>query len=526
LPGRVTFAFSKEVSVSSPKLARTDQHTNRSIWNAGEPAPFVPLERNEQCDVCVVGAGIAGLTIAYFLAREGRSVIVLEKNSTGQGETINTSAHLSNVIDAGYREIERYHGEHGSRLAANSHNAAIAAIESIVHKESIDCEFSRTDGYLFLDSSDSSKALEDEFDAARRAGVDVEKSHNPLIPLANDFCLRFPNQAKFHAGKYIHGLASAARKAGVRIFTGTEVGEVRDGPPVHVRTIHGSSVAAPFAVVASNTPFNDRVAMHTKQAAYRTYIIGVPIPSATIHDALYWDTADPFHYVRLAKLVDNGKSRDILLIGGEDHKTGQIEEIENRFARLLSWGRTHFGDLGDPEFRWSGQIMDSADGLAFIGRNPGDPNVFIVTGDSGVGLTHGSIAGILITDLIQRRSNPWETLYDPSRKMVRAAAEFARENLNTAAQYADWLTAGDVTDPNEIRPGSGAIVRHGLTKIAVYRDDSGALHRYSAVCPHLGGIVAWNPTESSWDCPCHGSRFDCFGKVLNGPAADPLKAAF
>jgi glycine/D-amino acid oxidase-like deaminating enzyme/nitrite reductase/ring-hydroxylating ferredoxin subunit len=511
--------------VSSPKLARTDRHTNRSIWNSREPARLVPLKTNEECDVCVVGAGIAGLTVAYFLAREGRSVIVLEKNSVGQGETINTSAHLSNVVDAGYRKIERYHGERGSKLAANSHTAAITAIETIVQNESIDCEFTRTDGYLFLDSSDSPKVLQDEFDAARRAGVDVGMSHKPPIPVANDFCLRFPNQAKFHAGKYIEGLASAAKKAGVKIYTGTEVGDVQGGTSAHVAAINGSSVSAPVAVVASNTPFNDRVAMHTKQAAYRTYVIGVPIPSGTILDALYWDTADPFHYVRLARTVDNGTSRDILLIGGEDHKTGQAEEIENRFARLLSWGRTHFGDLADPEFRWSGQIMDSMDGLAFIGNNPGDPNIFIVTGDSGVGLTHGTIAGILVTDLILGRSNPWETLYDPSRKMVRAAAEFARENLNTAAQYADWLTAGDVADPAEIRPGSGAIVRDGLTKIAVYRDDSGALHRCSAVCPHLGGIVAWNPTESSWDCPCHGSRFDPYGKILNGPAAAPLKPA-
>jgi hypothetical protein len=299
-----------------------------------------------------------------------------------------------------------------------------------------------------------------------------------------------------HAGKYVEGLASAAKRAGARIYTGTEVGEVQGGASAHVMTTNGISVIAPFAVVASDTPFNDRIAMHTKQAAYRTYMIGVPVPSATIYDALYWDTADPFHYVRLVKTVDSEKSRDVLLIGGEDHKTGQTEEIENRFARLLSWGQTYFGDLGHPEFRWSGQIMNSMDGLAFIGRNPGDPNVFIVTGDSGVGLTHGTIAGILITDLIQGRRNPWETLYDPSRKMVRAAAEFARENLNTAGQYVDWLSAGDVADPAEIRPGSGAIVRDGLTKIAVYRDDSGALHRCSAVCPHLGGIVAWNPTES------------------------------
>ena len=264
--------------------------------------------------------------------------------------------------------------------------------------------------------------------------------------------------------------------------------------------------------------------MHTKQAAYRTYAIGVPVPLDSIPKALYWDTEDPFHYLRLQRIDDGKNSRDILMIGGEYHKTGQADELENRFARLLSWGRTHFLGLPEPEFRWSGQIMDSMDGLAFLGRNPGDePNVYIATGDSGVGLTHGTIAGILITDLIMGRENPWTSLYDPSRKSVRAAFSFAEENLNVAAQYADWVTPGEVSSADEIKPGSGALLRRGLSKIAAYRDDSGKLHERSAVCPHLGCIVAWNGTERSWDCPCHGSRFDPHGKVLNGPAISPLE---
>lgn len=482
------------------------------------------LIKNEKCDVCIVGAGIAGLTVAYFLAREGKSVIVLEKNAIGQGETIHTSAHLSNAIDAGFREIERYHGQRGARLAAESHTAAIRAIETIVQDESIDCDFRRVKGYLFLGSKDSPKVLEDELEAAQRAGLDARMDPKATLPSVKGPCLCFPEQAQFHAGKYIEGLARAVRGAAAKIFTGTEVNEVRGGKTAEIKTTDGKTISAAFVIVASNTPFNDRVAMHTKQAAYRTYVIGVPVPRDTIPEALYWDTEDPFHYVRLAKIGSGAKSKDFLIIGGEDHKTGQTEEIENRFARLLSWGRTHFGDLGDPEFRWSGQIMDSADGLAFIGRNPGDEsNVFTVTGDSGVGLTHGTIAGILLTDLIMGRDNPWETLYDPSRKMVRAAFEFARENVNTAAQYRDWITPGDVSGPDEIKPGSGAVVRDGLSKIAVYKDEAGALHRCSAVCPHLGCIVAWNVTESSWDCPCHGSRFDPLGKVLNGPAVSPLE---
>ena len=182
--------------------------------------------------------------------------------------------------------------------------------------------------------------------------------------------------------------------------------------------------------------------------------------------------------------------------------------------------------VADPEFQWSGQVMNSIDGLAFIGRNPGDePNVYMATGDSGMGLTHGTIAGILIKDLILGRDNPWTTLYDPSRRSLRAALTFAEENLNVAVQYSTWITPGEVSTAEEIKFGAGTTLRRGLSKIAAFRDDTGKLHERSAVCPHLGCIVSWNPTERSWDCPCHGSRFGPTGEVLNGPAIGPLPPA-
>ncbi len=200
--------------------------------------------------------------------------------------------------------------------------------------------------------------------------------------------------------------------------------------------------------------------MHTKQAAYRTYVIGAEIPVGSIPPALYWGTEDPFHYVRVQRIGETDEARDILIIGGEDHKTGQMEDLENCYARLLSWGRSHVPGLPDPEFLWSGQIMDTVDGLAFIGRNPGDaPNVFIATGDSGVGLTHGTIAGMLLTDMILGRQNPWSILYDPARKSPLAALTFAKENLNVAAQYSSWVTPGEVASADEIHRGAGAVLR-------------------------------------------------------------------
>jgi Rieske Fe-S protein len=235
--------------------------------------------------------------------------------------------------------------------------------------------------------------------------------------------------------------------------------------------------------------------------------------------ALYWDTPDPYHYVRIQNVENKTGAYDLLIFGGEDHKTGQADDANRRFAALEKWTRTRFPMIEKIEFQWSGQVLEPVGGLAFIGRNPLDnDNVFIATGDSGNGMTHGTIAGILLTDLIMKRENDWEILYDPTRKTLRAAANFASENLNVATQYADLVTPGDVDSTDEIKPGEGAVIRRGLKKIAVYRDDSGALHERSAVCVHLGCIVDWNSKEKTWDCPCHGSRYDARGTVFQGPA--------
>lgn len=276
----------------------------------------------------------------------------------------------------------------------------------------------------------------------------------------------------------------------------------------------GGSVTANAVIVATNSPFNDRVAMHTKQSAYRTFVIGARVDESNVPRALLWDTVDPYHYVRLTH-DENGA---LLIIGGEDHKTGQEDDGINRFSRLEAWGKQHFPALGETVFRWSGQVLEPSDGLAFIGRNPNDESIYIATGDSGMGMTHGAIAGILLCDLVCGRDNAWSKLYDPSRQMTHSIVDFAQENLNVVAQFADWVKDGDVKSSDGIAAGEGAVLRRGLSKVAAYRDESGALHERSAVCPHLGCIVSWNSLEKSWDCPCHGSRFDVTGCVLNGPA--------
>ena len=502
----------------------SDSGHTTSIWMDTATVPSYPaLARDLRCDVCVVGAGIAGLSTAYLLGRAGRHVVVLDDGVVGGGESGRTTAHLTAALDDGYAAIERVHGELGARLAADSHRSAIDRIERIVLSEGIDCAFERVDGYLFLGAGDDESVLDEELEAAHRAGLSaVERvSRAPLGFFDTGVCLRYPDQAQFHVLRYLAGLARAIVRDGGQIYCGSHVTEVANGEPAHVTTADGRTVNADSLVIATNSPINDWVAMHTKQAAYRTYVVGARIPRGAVPRGLYWDTPDPYHYIRL----DSGTSRrdDVLIVGGEDHKTGQEDDPESRFRALEQWTRERFPMVRDFEYRWSGQVLEPVDYMAFIGRNPGDArHIFIATGDSGNGMTHGMIAGMLLTDLITERPNPWESLYEPSRISLRTASEFAKENLNVAAQYSDYLTPGDVARVDQIRRGTGAVIRRGPRKIAVYRAEDGALHERSAMCTHLYCIVEWNAVERTWDCPCHGSRFDAYGKVVNGPAVADL----
>jgi len=485
---------------------------HESVWSATAALPECgPLEENLHVDVCVIGGGIAGLSTAYHLCKAGRSVAVIDDGPLASGMTRMTTGHLSNMLDDRYFELEKLHGAEAIRVAADSHTAAIERIDEIVRREGIDCDFSRLDGYLFLAEGDKPETLERELDAAHRAGLKgVERVDRAPFQWDTGPALSFPRQGQFHPLKYLAGIAQAIRREGGRIFCHSHADHVEGGVP-GLAHVGKHVVTADAIVVATNVPINNLLAIHTKQAPYMTYVVGARVPAGSVPKVLAWDTGDPYHYIRLHD--------DVLIVGGEDHKSGQAHDSPQRYRKLEAWARKRFPMMQDVEFMWGGQVMEPADYLAFIGHNPMDhDNIYVATGDSGMGLTHGTIAGILLCDLILGRKNPWEKLYSPSRVPLKAAAELAREDLNMAAQYGDWLTGGDVASVDEIARDSGAILRRGLEKIAVYRDANAVLHERVAACPHLGCIVQWNPGEKTWDCPCHGSRFDAHGRVMNGPA--------
>lgn len=496
---------------------------SQSIWMEVLLPSFPSLDANMQSDVCIVGAGIVGLTCAYTLAKEGKSVIVLDQGPVAGGQTARTTGHLTWVLDDRFDELERLFGEEGSRIAAESHSAAIDYIEKIILEEHIDCDFERIDAYLFVPPQDSQDILDKEFIAIQKTGKEVQKASRAPFSASFDTgpCLQFPRQAQFHVLKYVQGLIKAILKYGGKIFNNTHVTHFEERFSCVTRTQSGAKVSSQSVIVATCTPINNRFFIHTKQAPYRTYVVATSLPKGSIPKALYWDTADPYHYIRIQKHLTD-PNLEWLIVGGEDHKTGQDSEVERKYDELEKWAKTRLPMIEKFEYRWSGQIFEPIDSLAFIGRNPGDKNTYIATGDSGNGLTHGTIAGILIPDLILGKNNLWTSLYDPSRKTLSAAGEFLHENLNVLQQYADWFTPGEIKKIEMLSPDEGVILREGIKKIAVYKDKQNNIHVNSAFCPHLGGCVRWNPGEKSWDCPCHGSRFNGFGTVMNGPAVSDL----
>lgn len=505
---------------------------NRSFWfeSAITPIAFEKLNNDIESDILIIGGGIAGLTTAYCLAKEGRNVILVEDGFIGSGETGRTTAQLTCALDDRYFELENTFGQPTSKLAAQSHTAAIEWIANTVKQHNISCYFKRVDGYLFSHASDTNENLQKEYKATQRAGLQTEML-NKIPSIAAEqvkWCIKFPNQAQFHILLYMKGLVDAFIQLGGKIYTETKAENItKEGA-----TANGFIIKANHIVVATNTPVNDWVTMHTKQWPYRSYVIAAKIQKGKLPYSLWWDTGDqdskwitkPYHYVRLEEL---NEQYDMLIAGGEDHRTGQADDEkikeEDRYNNLEAWTRKKFPAIEKIEFKWSGQVMEPVDSLAFIGKNPGDENIYIITGDSGNGMTHGTLGGMIIKDIINENENPWIKMYSPSRITLKSTGDYLHEVGNMVSQYADWFTAEDIKEASELKPGEGAIISSGMKKIAAFRDEQNSLHTCTAVCPHLGAILQWNADEKTFDCPMHGSRFTTEGKVINGPASTDLK---
>ena len=493
-----------------------------SPWAQPAESVRAPLEGTHEVDVAVVGAGITGLTAAHVLARSNLKVAVLDSRTVGSGETERTSAHLTELVDTRYHTLIGRFGRAGAQLVAWAQHLAIDSLATLIDQWSVPADFSRVTGYLYAETADQVDELRKELEACQSFGITASWTDDCPLPFATKGALKVERQAQFNPTPYVRALARTFVADGGLLHENSPVISVEDGSPCEVKTANGS-LRARSVILATHVPILNRVLLQTKLAAYRSYAIAAPLVRQGIASGLFWDMQTPYHYIR-SHVIDG---RAHLIVGGEDHRVGaEAGDEPQAFERLEAYVQEKFaGRVLEPSHRWSGQILESVDGLPLVGRDAAAKHVFVATGFAGNGITWGTLAGFVLADLLRDIENPWQELLDATRiKPLAGAKAFLTENVAFPQHYLlDRLKAAKPEEGlTALSPGQGDVFRIRGERMAVYKDPSGQLSACSAVCPHLGCLVHWNPSERSWDCPCHGSRFEPHGAVLNGPALTAL----
>jgi glycine/D-amino acid oxidase-like deaminating enzyme/nitrite reductase/ring-hydroxylating ferredoxin subunit len=494
-----------------------------SLWVDTAPETDYPvLTPRLHVDVAVLGGGIAGLTTALLLKRQGATVAVVEAGRVGAGVTAYTTAKVTSLHGIQYQSVEASFGADGARAYAEANEAGLGLVAGLIDELGIDCDFRRKPAFTYAEDASDLRTIEREVEAAKRAGLPASYTEETDLPWPVAGAVRVEDQAEFHPRRYLLRLAEAIPGDGSYVFERSRAIAVSGGEPVRVSTLRGE-LTADDVVVATHFPFLDRGGYFARMHPERSYGLGLYLKrGATAPQGMYLSTESPSHTVRSHPTARG----EIVIAGGESHKTGQGGDTAARVARLERWARERF-DVRSIEYRWSTQDNMPVDGVPFIGRlAPFQKRIWVATGFMKWGLTNGSAAALILSDLIAGRSNPWADLFDSTRfKPLASAKELVKENANVGMRFVgDHLGRPDARSVESLGPGEAGIVRRGAGKVAAYRTPEGELHTVSAVCTHLGCQVKWNEAETSWDCPCHGSRFHYTGRVIQGPAVSDLAA--
>lgn len=491
-----------------------------SAWIASGPAhpDFPPLDEDVRADVAVIGGGIVGITTALLLQEAGARVVLLEANRLAQGVSGHTTAKVSSQHGMIYARLRSRFGADGARTYAQANEEALRWIADRVVHDAIDCDFRRRPSYAYVTSASARSDVEDEARAAIEAGLAARLVETTPLPYPVEVAVRFEDQAEFHVTKYLLGLVDRLAGNGCRVFERSHAVEVDTDEHCAVKT-PGGRIVADQVVVATHYPFLDRSLAFARVHPQRSYAIlcriaGVP------PEGMFISADAPTRSIRGVPL----DADELLLVGGEGHRTGTGGDTVQRYRRLEAFAREHW-HVRSVDYRWSAQDNTTIDGVPYVGRlTPRADRVFMATGFAKWGMTGGTAAALLLSDLLLGRETSWAGLFDPNRLKLRASAtRLVKENAVAGIRFvADRITKGG-RPIDDLQPGEGDVVRLDGETVAAYRDERGTLTAVSPTCTHLGCRVNWNRAERSWDCPCHGSRFTPTGEVLQGPAVHRLE---
>ena len=510
----------------------TPSDETESLWIDTTPeTSFAPLDGDRSVDVAVVGGGIVGLTAADRLKAAGKTVAVVEADRIVEGVTGKTTAKVTAQHGLVYADLVDRFGEKRARQYARANQHAVETIADRVEADGIDCGFERTPAYTYVRSRDDRDAVKDEVAAARNLGLPASFVESTPLPFETAAAIRVDDQAQFHPREYLLSVADDVDGEGSHVFEQTKATSVEGGQDSRVETTRGT-VVADDVVVATHFPLVDGGRYFTRMRPKRSYVMAVRL-NEDPPVGMFYEPSDPYFSVRTHRIGDvdsNGTegSRDerLVLFGGQDHKTGHEGDARERYRRLEAHVRERF-DVASVEYQWSTQDYVTADSVPYVGElGPATEHVYVATGFGGWGMTNGTAAGTMLAERILTGSHEWADVFDPARFTPSSVPTLVRENVHAGKEFFEgWLAKLNASDVESLDPGEATVLREGGTPTGVYRDDEGRYGSVSAVCTHTNCIVEWNDAEKSWDCPCHGSRFEPDGAVIDGPATEPLSAA-
>lgn len=492
----------------------------KSMWQAEIKRYGTVFSEDLKYDVVIIGGGITGISTAHRLQLSGLNCLLLEAKNLGFGTTGGTTAHLNDFFDTTFKEAIGKFGLDNARLLADAGKEAMRVFRSNVTQHSIDCDFEEKTAELFAVDQDQVSQLEDIVEGAKEVGYQMHYTDRIDFPIPFKKAVRIPGQAQFHPIKYIRALADLFIEHGGAVVENClchSHEESEEG--VLLRTSLGE-VRAKHAFFATHTPPGISL-LHFTTAPYRSYVIAFSLKGNSYPRTLGYDLYDSYHYYRTHQI--DGKK--MVIAGGEDHKTGHTGDAGACFSRLEDHCRQQF-DVDRVEYAWSSQYYEPADGLPSIGVLPSsEGRVFVATGFRGNGMTFGTLSSAIITDLINEGSSRYEALFNPKRFRPTAGfTTFIKENATVLKDMiGDKIGMEGIRSLADIGAGEAKVIRYEGRSYAVFAEQDGELHVLRSTCPHAKCEVRWNNAELSWDCPCHGSRFNVNGQILTGPTTTGLE---